>query len=175
MLAIHIQYTGREPVPLDEILRAHAFMDAKRISATHQVAQVAMMAGRDLDHLVQGEHRVSKLLQIAASGNTIAPTATFQVVVDYVLVIWLEAATDKILEHQAKQHAPITVFRKFLAEFFLVDADAVANGSKVGVENSRLFVRPLGSVRPIHNVVYGFVGIAAFPHALCSIRGVTKL
>jgi len=37
----------------DEVLRAHALMDTERFSAPHQVAQVAMMAGEDLDHLVQ--------------------------------------------------------------------------------------------------------------------------
>jgi hypothetical protein len=54
------------------------------------------------------------------------------------------------------------VFFKFLDEFFLADADAVANRGKVGVEHSRLLILPLGLVRLIHNVAYGFIGIAVF-------------
>jgi hypothetical protein len=63
------------------------------------------------------------------------------------------------------------VICQLLAEFFPADADAVANGGKMGVEHSHLLVRSLGLVRPIHTVAYGFVGIAVFPHALYSAGG----
>ncbi len=43
-------------------------MDSERFSTTHQIAQVAMMVGGDLDHFVEGEQKIPKLLQIAAAG-----------------------------------------------------------------------------------------------------------
>jgi hypothetical protein len=47
-----------------------------------------MMAGGDLNHLIQGEYGIPKLLKIAAAGNALAPAAALQVIIDDVLVVW---------------------------------------------------------------------------------------
>ena len=97
----HLDHPGGKPVPAHEMLRPELLVHARSSAAAKQIAHHDGAASIDVEHLVQAQHRVAKLREIAPPARALAPAAALQVVVHHVRRGLRRRPRDEVLERQA--------------------------------------------------------------------------